>query len=190
MNFMAFEKAFVSFELLESKQIIIVLQIRFFIIELRIPWNKPQLENNPCWTAKSLEILVHSTIGTGSSRKSNSVQAVEEAQQARIKFRALWIGIGLLLSRASGPCWKDSTDSGWKYTGTQWAGYGASGVLSENGEIFIGFGLVILLAQTRKSESKHLQPASVENTLRVWLTNFVNFLKAWVWRPLSLPWCL
>ena len=89
-------------------------------------------------------------IGTGSSRKSNSVQAVEEAlQQARMKVQG-FVDWGLIFFSA------EHLDQAEKIRqilventpGTQWAGCSAGGVLSDNGEIFGEPGLVILLAQT------------------------------------------
>ncbi len=91
-----------------------------------------------------------SAIGTGSSRKSNSVQAVEEAlQQARMKVQG-FVDWGLIFFSA------EHLDQAEKIRqilventpGTQWAGCSAGGVLSDNGEIFGEPGLVILLAQT------------------------------------------
>ena len=77
-----------------------------------------------------------SAIGTGSSSKSNSVQAVEEAlQQARMKVQGL-VDWGLIFFSA------EHLDHAEKIRqilventpGTQWTGCSAGGVLSENGE--------------------------------------------------------
>ena len=76
-----------------------------------------------------------SAIGTGSSRKSNSVEAVEEAlQQARMKVQG-FVDWGLIFFSA------EHLDQAEKIRqilventpGTQWAGCSAGGVLSDNG---------------------------------------------------------
>ena len=91
-----------------------------------------------------------SAIGTGSSRKSNSVQAVEEAlQEARIKVQG-FVDWGLVFFSAKHLDHAENIRQilVQNTPGTQWAGCSASGVLSESGEIFGEPGLVILLAQT------------------------------------------
>jgi small ligand-binding sensory domain FIST len=78
-----------------------------------------------------------SATGTGSSRKSNSIQAVEEAlQKARTKVQG-FVDWGLVFFSA------EHLDYAEKIRqilventpGTQWAGCSAGGVLSESGEI-------------------------------------------------------
>ena len=121
-----------------------------------------------------------SAIGTGSSRKPNSVQAVEEAlQQARMKVQG-FVDWGLVFFSA------EHLDRRLRRFDKSWLRIHLepNGPVAVQAAYFLTMGKLLgnqvlsyYWPRPQKSEPIPLQPASVESILLVWLTNFVNFLK-------------